>query len=117
MVSDHRPRKQRGDTDRGVMFPVAPVAAESPPSYGEVLADLKHRISHERLRVMMASNAAMVLLYWDIGQRILDNQNSEGWGARVIDRLAADLREAFPDMKGFSPRDLKYMRSFAAAWP
>jgi predicted nuclease of restriction endonuclease-like (RecB) superfamily len=59
----------------------------------------------------------MVMLYWDIGQRILDKQNSEGWGARVIDRLSADLREAFPDMKGFSPRNLKYMRGFAAAWP
>jgi predicted nuclease of restriction endonuclease-like (RecB) superfamily len=117
MGSDKPPRKQRGDIDRGAMFPVAPVAAESPPSYGELLTELKHRISHERLRVVMASNAAMVLLYWDIGQRILEKQNSEGWGARVIDRLAADLRQAFPDMKGFSPRNLKYMRSFAAAWP
>jgi predicted nuclease of restriction endonuclease-like (RecB) superfamily len=59
----------------------------------------------------------MVLLYWDIGRMILVRQDSAGWGARVIDRLAADLREAFPDMKGFSPRNLKYMRAFAAAWP
>jgi predicted nuclease of restriction endonuclease-like (RecB) superfamily len=117
MSSDKTPRKQRGGVDREVMFPVAPVAAESPASYAEVLADLKQRIGHERLRVVMASNAAMVMLYWDIGQRILDKQNSEGWGARVIDRLSADLREAFPDMKGFSPRNLKYMRGFAAAWP
>ena len=117
MSSDKTPRKQRGGVDREVMFPVAPAAAESPASYAEVLADLKQRIGHERLRVVMASNAAMVMLYWDIGQRILDKQNSEGWGARVIDRLSADLREAFPDMKGFSPRNLKYMRGFAAAWP
>jgi hypothetical protein len=48
---------------------------------------------------------------------ILERQESEGWGAKVIDRLAVDLREAFPDMKGFSPRNLKYMRAFAAAWP
>lgn len=112
-----KPRRQRGGVDRDVMFPVAPVATESPISYAEVLADLKRRISHERLRVVMASNTAMVLMYWDIGQRILDKQSSEGWGARVIDRLSTDLREAFPDMKGFSPRNLKYMRSFAAAWP
>ncbi len=59
----------------------------------------------------------MVLLYWDIGRMILDRQDRAGWGARVIDRLAHDLREAFPDTKGFSPRNLKYMRAFAAAWP
>jgi predicted nuclease of restriction endonuclease-like (RecB) superfamily len=59
----------------------------------------------------------MVLLYWDIGQMILVRQERAGWGAKVIDRLAADLREAFPEMRGFSPRNLKYMRSFAAAWP
>ncbi len=48
---------------------------------------------------------------------ILERQERAGWGAKVIDRLAADLREAYPDMKGFSPRNLKYMRAFAAAWP
>ena len=58
----------------------------------------------------------MVLLYWDIGRTILARQDQEGWGSRVIDRLAADLRQAFPDMHGFSPRNLKYMRAFAAAW-
>lgn len=47
----------------------------------------------------------------------LDKQADQGWGSRVIDRLAADLREAFLEMKGFSPRNLKYMRAFAAAWP
>ena len=59
----------------------------------------------------------MVLLHWDIGRTILARQERAGWGAKVIDRLAADLLEAFPDMKGFSPRNLKYMRAFAAAWP
>jgi predicted nuclease of restriction endonuclease-like (RecB) superfamily len=59
----------------------------------------------------------MVLLYWDIGRMILDRQEREGWGAKVVDRLSADLREAYPDMQGLSPRNLKYMRSFAAAWP
>ncbi len=65
----------------------------------------------------MAANATMVILYWDIGRMILDRQKNEGWGARVIDRLSADLRETFPDMQGLSPRNLKYMRAFAAAWP
>jgi predicted nuclease of restriction endonuclease-like (RecB) superfamily len=65
----------------------------------------------------MAANAAMVLLYWDVGRMILARQKHEGWGAKVIDRLSADLQEAYPDMRGLSPRNLKYMRAFAVAWP
>lgn len=88
-----------------------------PTGYAEILTDLKARIARERVRVVMSANAAMVLLYWDIGQVILQRQRVEGWGAKVVDRLSADLREAFPDMKGLSPRNLKYMRTFAEAWP
>lgn len=110
-------RKQRGRIDRSVMFPVPPPASDAPPDYAAWLADLKARIQQQRLHVVLASNAVMVLLYWDIGRSILDKQDVQGWGSRVIDRLAADLREAFPEMKGFSPRNLKYMRAFAAAWP
>jgi len=58
----------------------------------------------------------MILLYWDIGRIILERQDQAGWGAKVIDRLSMDLRDAFPDMDGFSPRNLKYMRAFALAW-
>jgi hypothetical protein len=57
-----------------------------------------------------------VLLYWQIGRDILARQVSQGWGAKVIERLAHDLRTAFPEMKGFSPRNLKYMRAFVEAW-
>jgi len=110
-------RQQRGRVDRSVMFPVPPPAGDMPMDYAAWLADLKSRIHRERLRVVLASNAVMVLLYWDIGRSILDKQADQGWGSRVIDRLAGDLREAFPEMKGFSPRNLKYMRAFAAAWP
>jgi predicted nuclease of restriction endonuclease-like (RecB) superfamily len=98
------------------MFPVPPPTSDAPADYSAWLADLKARIHQERLRVVLASNAAMVLLYWDIGRSILDKQTVQGWGSRVIDRLAADLREAFPEMKGFSSRNLKYMRAFATAW-
>ena len=59
----------------------------------------------------------MVLLYWSIGIRIVQKQKTEGWGAKIIDRLASDLKEAFHDMQGFSPRNLKYMRAFAMTWP
>jgi len=67
----------------------------------EALAGIKRRIQEERLRVIMAANSAVVQLYWDIGHMVLDRQKREGWGAKVIDRLSADLREAYPDMKGF----------------
>ena len=65
----------------------------------------------------MSANVAMVLMYWDIGQSIRQRQQQEGWGTKVIDRLSHDLKTAFPDMTGFSPRNLKYMRKFADAWP
>jgi predicted nuclease of restriction endonuclease-like (RecB) superfamily len=101
----------------GATFPVAPPRSELPQGYAETLGDIKQRIQQERLRVVMAANSAMVLLYWDIGRVILERQEREGWGAKVIDRLSADLREAHPEMRGLSARNLKYMRSFAAAWP
>ena len=111
-------RVSRGRTHPGgASFPVAPGRSDLPRDYAKTLGEIKQRIQQERLRVLLAANAAMVLLYWDIGRMILDRQERAGWGARVIDRLAADLHEAFPDMKGFSPRNLKYMRAFAAAWP
>jgi predicted nuclease of restriction endonuclease-like (RecB) superfamily len=88
-----------------------------PASYATTFAELKTRIEAERLRVVLVANSAMVLLYWDVGRVILARQESEGWGAKVVDRLAADLTRAFPDMRGLSPRNLRYMRAFAAAWP
>jgi predicted nuclease of restriction endonuclease-like (RecB) superfamily len=91
--------------------------ALAPDSYGQFLADLKGRIRAAQLRASMAVNRELVLLYWQIGRDILNRQERENWGAKVIDRLAADLKRAFPDMKGFSPRNLKYMRAFAEAWP
>ena len=111
-------RVSRGRTHpAGASFPVAPPRSELPRGYAKTLGEIKRRIDEERLRVVLAANAAMVLLYWDIGRMILDRQERAGWGAKVIDRLASDLREAFPGMQGFSPRNLKYMRAFATAWP
>ncbi|MBF0502787.1 MAG: DUF1016 family protein [Candidatus Riflebacteria bacterium] len=88
-----------------------------PANYGELLQELKERIGRERLRTILAANTSMILMYWDIGQSILKRQGQEGWGAHVIDRLSMDLRKSFPSMCGFSPRNLKYMRAFATAWP
>ncbi len=88
-----------------------------PAGYADWLAELKTRIHTAQQRAALAVNRELVLLYWQIGRDILERQAREGWGAKVIERLAHDLRAAFPDMKGFSPRNLKYMRSFAGAWP
>jgi len=65
----------------------------------------------------MNANASMICLYWSIGKAILQKQEEEGWGTKVIDRMAKDLKDAFPDMSGFSPRNIKYMRKFAECWP
>ncbi len=99
------------------MIPSSPPLTEMPSGDAGFLADVKERITHERIRAVLSANAAMVLLYWDIGHSILYRQEQEGWGAKVVDRLSHDLRASFPDMSGLSPRNLKYMRTFAAAWP
>lgn len=88
-----------------------------PAGYADWLADLKTRIHTAQQRAALAVNRELVLLYWQIGRDILARQAEQGWGAKVIERLAEDLRAAFPEMKGFSPRNLKYMRAFAEAWP
>ena len=95
-----------------------PASLSMPPDgYGDWLIDLKSRIHNAQQRATLAVNSELVLLNWQIGQDILTRQTQQGWGTKVIDRLAQDLRAAFPDMKGFSPRNLKYMRAFAGAWP
>ena len=86
-------------------------------SYNNFLCDLKDRIRQSRVKAALAVNQELVLLYWQIGQDILKRQKSEGWGAKVVNRLARDLKIEFPEMKGFSPRNLKYMRAFAEAYP
>ncbi len=88
-----------------------------PRDYADWLASLKSRISGARQRATLAVNQELVRLYHQIGTEILQRQTRQGWGARVIDRLAADLREAFPEMKGFSSSNLKYMRFFAEKCP
>ena len=88
-----------------------------PPGYSEFLTDLKARIRAARVRAVLSVNRELVLLYWQFGRAILDGQEREGWGTKVIDRLARDLRHEFPEITGFSARNLRYMRAFALAWP
>jgi predicted nuclease of restriction endonuclease-like (RecB) superfamily len=77
---------------------------------------LKAQIHAAQQRALQAVNLELVQLYWEIGSAILAGQQKQGWGAKVVDRLAHDLRTAFPEMQGFSERNLKYMRSFAHCW-
>jgi hypothetical protein len=88
-----------------------------PEGYASWLGDIKAQIHEAQLRASQALNQELIRLYWRIGRAILDQQEQQGWGAKVIDRLAHDLRANFPEMKGFSSRNLKYMRAFAEAWP
>ncbi len=86
------------------------------PGYGPFLADVKAQIRAAQLEAALSVNEKLVALYWQLGRQILERQANQGWGAKVIDRLAADLTKSFPGVRGFSARNLKYMRAFAAAW-
>ncbi len=76
---------------------------------------LKGRLRRAKTRAAPSVNPEPVLLYWQIGHEILARQQEQGCGTKVIERLSSDLRAAFPEMKGFPPRNLKYMRAFAEA--
>ena len=87
-----------------------------PADYANWLAEIKSRVFAARNKAALAVNAELVQLYGRIGRDILERQAAQGWGSKVIDRLSADLRETFPEMKGFSRANLLYMRAFAEAW-
>ncbi len=90
----------------------------SPPSgYPALLGELKSRIRSAQVRAALQVNRELVLLYWLIGRDILSRQKTEGWGTRVIDRLAHDLQSEFPGIEGSGLRNINYMRSLAEAWP
>ncbi|WP_146195942.1 DUF1016 N-terminal domain-containing protein, partial [Nostoc commune] len=86
-------------------------------NYDNFLRSLKERIRSAQVRAALSVNRELILLYWQIGRDILLQQQQQGWGAKVIERLARDLKQAFPEMKGFSARNLNYMRAFAEAYP
>jgi len=92
----------------------AEVAAEG---YQALLGDLKERIRSAQIKAAVTVSRELVALYWQIGREIVERQQAHGWGTQVIDRLATDLRQSFPGMKGFSRRNLHYMRALAAAYP
>ena len=110
-------RNQMGKNKDGVIFPVAPNLSEMSEAYLKFIEEVKSEIQKQRISVVLNANSSMICLYWNIGRSILKKQEEEGWGAKIIDRMAKDLKEAFPEMSGFSPRNIKYMRKFAESWP
>jgi predicted nuclease of restriction endonuclease-like (RecB) superfamily len=86
-------------------------------NYIAFLRSLRERIRHAQVKAALAVNQELVSLYWQIGREILTRQQQQGWGAKIINQLAKDLKREFPDIKGFSSRNLKYMRAFAEAYP
>lgn len=81
--------------------------------YAALLAEIKQQVKHSQLKAIVSANNQMLYMYWYIGNGILTMQQQQGWGAKVIDRLAKDLKTEFPEQRGFSVRNLKYMRKFA----
>lgn len=86
-------------------------------NYNSILDSLKEKIRLSKRRAITAVNTELLTIYWEIGNTILQQQLKEGWGTKVIKKLALDLKTAFPDFIGLSVRNLHYMRSFAEAWP
>ena len=111
------PRLSRGRTRPGALFPVPPPPSSLPESYAATLQEIKTHLRNARIRAVLSANPIVIEAYWHTGKIILARQKEAAWGARVIDRLAADLKEAFPDMSGLSPRNLLAMKVFAREFP
>jgi predicted nuclease of restriction endonuclease-like (RecB) superfamily len=88
-----------------------------PEGYEDFLADLKLQVRTAQVKASLQANSELIKLYWHVGKRILERQEKAQWGDKLLERLANDLRHEFPDMKGFSKTNLKYMRMFAEAYP
>ena len=88
----------------------------APEGYKEWLSEVKIQIHQTQQRAIRLVNTELIELYWKIGNNLLIQQNEKNWGAKIVERLSHDLRTSFPDIKGFSPRNLIYMRTFAREW-
>lgn len=110
-------RGSRGKVRDGALFTAPPARLALPASYSRTLQEIKTHLRSARVRAVLAANPILIEAYWHTGKIILQRQKEAAWGAKVIDRLAFDLREEFPDMAGLSSRNLLSMSLFAAAFP
>ena len=97
--------------------PEKDASIKSDAAYQSFLSNLRKRIRRAQVKAALAVNSELTLLYWQIGRDILERQEKEGWGSKVIARISRDLKQSLPDVRGFSRTNLLYMRAFAAAWP
>ena len=109
-------RKQETET-AGLTAVNAKATSAVDLEYAEWMRSLKNRVRAARQRAALAVNSELILLYWDIGNEIIVQEERQGWGAKVIARIANDLRVEFPEMGGFSRANMFYMRAFAREWP
>jgi hypothetical protein len=85
--------------------------------YGLLFIEIKNKIQQAQIKTVIAANTRMLFLYWEMGNYIIRHQQEEGWGAKIVNLLAADLKKEFPAIKGFSTRNLLYMKQFSEAYP
>lgn len=95
---------------------VGPSDVLLPAGYAQLLNDLKGRVRSAQLKASVAVNAELIRLYWDIGHAILQRQETERWGTKVIERLGNDLQREFPGQSGFSRQNIYRMRAFVLAF-
>ena len=95
---------------------MAPSEIDLPAGYDQLLESLKNRVHGARTQAQRTVNTLLIQLYWSLGSDILTRQEQQGWGSGVLNRLATDLRTAFPDIKGLSARNLQYMTAMVRAW-
>lgn len=109
-MTSKKPAKKESKSDYEVL-------SENLKGYKDLLGEIKKKVKSAQLKAAVAVNKELIQLYWDIGNSVLEKQETEGWGSKVIERLAKDLRSSFPNMKGFSPRNIQYMVTFAREYP
>jgi predicted nuclease of restriction endonuclease-like (RecB) superfamily len=110
-------RLSRGRVRDSASFAAAPSKLSLPAGYASTLQDIKAHLRNARVRAVLAANPIVIEAYWHTGKIILQRQSESAWGAKVIDRLAVDLREEFPDMGGLTTRNLLSMKIFAREFP
>lgn len=94
------PKNDSNENDAS--FPSTPARTLMPDWYPDMLASVSGKVSAGRIRAVTAVNQELVATYWAIGNDLLEREASDGWGSKVVGRLAADLREQFPDTHGIS---------------